>query len=373
MAQDEDFTERTMTLRVPPPAAEAAPREHVLIYALDGATRQAAIGPAGLVIGRQAPADLVIPLPDISRRHCRILLADDDAVLSDLGSTNGTRVGGMAIAGPTRLAEGATIQLGAFALRYERRARAELAEAAELDAELHRAAEYVRALLPPPLAEGPIHAAWHFVPSARLGGDAFGYQALDAEWFSGFVLDVSGHGVGSAMHAAAAANALRRRALPGVDFRDPEAVCAGLNALLPMEAHNGLLLTLWYFAYETATRRLRFASAGHHAGLLHLPGEAGPRMLAGRGPAIGMMETGRWPAGEIALPPGARLWLSSDGAFEIAPQGGPDWTLEHLAALLARLGPPGPARPELVYEAVRKAGGGAPLADDFPLVALTFG
>lgn len=371
MTADEDQAERTAILRAPPQLAEEA-RDHVLIVTLDGATRQVPLGPMGVVIGRQAPADLVIPLPEISRRHCRIALEGGVAKVTDLGSTNGTMVDGVRASEPMCLAEGATIQLGSVVVRYERRGRGELAEAAELDAELRRAGEYVQALLPAPLEHGPVLAAWHFVPCTRLGGDAFGYDTLADGWFTGFVLDVSGHGVGSAMHAAAVASTLRRRGLPGVDFRDPSAVLAGLNAMFPMEAHNGLMLTVWYFALELATRRLRFASAGHHAALLHLQGEAMPRALAARGPAIGMLAEGAWPSSEGTLPQGARLWLSSDGAFEIVAPGGEAWTLNHVAALLARVGPPGPPQPDRVYDAVRRAGGGTPLADDFSLVALTF-
>ncbi|MDE2333348.1 MAG: SpoIIE family protein phosphatase [Rhodospirillales bacterium] len=371
MAADEDQVERTVIRRALPPSGEAA-REHVLIVTLDGTTRQIPVGPAGVVVGRQPPAELVIAQPEISRRHCRIAVEGDAVVITDLGSTNGTLVDGARIAGPVRLAEGAAIQLGSVLVRYQRRGAAELAEAAELEAELQRAGDYVAALLPSPLEDGPVRAAWHFVPCARLGGDAFGYDWLDESWFSGFVLDVSGHGVGSAMHAAAVANTLRRRGLPGVDFRDPSAVMAGLNAMFPMEAHNGLMLTAWYFALELAPRRLRFASAGHHAGLLHLPGEALPQALPARGPAIGMLPAAVWPTSEAVLPPGARLWLSSDGAFEIVPPGGEAWTFDDMATLIARAGPPAPPQPDRIYAAVRRTGGGLPLADDFSLVALTF-
>jgi len=45
-----------------------------------------------------------------------------------------------------------------------------------------------------------LRAAWTFVPCADLGGDAFGYQR-DGDWFRAYSLDVSGHGVGSAMHS----------------------------------------------------------------------------------------------------------------------------------------------------------------------------
>ena len=41
-------------------------------------------------IGRGASCDLSVPVRDISRRHCRILLQGTQLLLEDLGSTNGT-------------------------------------------------------------------------------------------------------------------------------------------------------------------------------------------------------------------------------------------------------------------------------------------
>jgi diguanylate cyclase (GGDEF)-like protein len=45
---------------------------------------------AEYVIGRDPYCDIVVPLDDVSRRHCRLILKNGGAHLSDLGSTNGT-------------------------------------------------------------------------------------------------------------------------------------------------------------------------------------------------------------------------------------------------------------------------------------------
>jgi len=42
------------------------------------------------VIGRQYHCDLRIPLSNVSREHCEIVIDDDVATLRDLGSSNGT-------------------------------------------------------------------------------------------------------------------------------------------------------------------------------------------------------------------------------------------------------------------------------------------
>ena len=51
-------------------------------------------------------------------------------------------------------------------------------------------------LLPEPLTTGLVRAECRFVPSAQLGGDAFGYYWLDQSTFVFYLVDVSGHGAG---------------------------------------------------------------------------------------------------------------------------------------------------------------------------------
>ncbi len=354
--------------------AEAPPAQfgHFLNFSIDSTPLRAAIAPAGITIGRTAPADLAIASPEISRRHCRIECFGDDAILTDLGSTNGTYLDGQRLDRPTRLRSGATFRLGAFPIRYERRDLAEIAQEENHHADLKRAEDYVRAILPQPILEGPIRTEWCFVPSAKLGGDAFGYQFLSETIFSGFLLDVSGHGIGSAMHAANVANTLRRRALPGVDFRDPAAVAAGLNQVFPMEEHNGLMLTLWYFTYHLPSRQLRYCAAGHHPAFLVTPDQPEPASLWLRSPAIGMLPSGKWQMGGATLPPGAQLFIFSDGTFEILAPDGRQWQLEDLRQLMRQCAMPGIALTSAIYAAVRAAARPGPLDDDFSALLVTF-
>jgi serine phosphatase RsbU (regulator of sigma subunit) len=369
---DGDWSERTLTLRVPIPRAQALEIGHFLAFMQADELRRVPIGPSGLTIGRVAPCDLAIPAPDISRRHCRIDLDGDWAVLTDLGSTNGTFVGDQRVTEPTRLRNGSRLSIASVPVRYERRDQREVAQEADLAGELRRAAEYVRAILPQPLADGPVQTDWWFVPSSQLGGDAFGYQFLDADTFAGFVLDVSGHGIGSAMHAANVANTLRRRALPGVDFADPAQVAAGLNGVFPMEEHNGLMLTLWYFAYHVPTRVLRFCSAGHHPSFLVSPGATEPLPLWLRSPAIGMLPHANWAVGRAEIPPGSHMFVFSDGAFEIVAANGQQWVIEDLRRIMRGPEMAGLSEAQRLYQAVRAAARPGPLDDDFSVLTVRF-
>src|SRR5215468_8336293 len=94
--------------------------------------------------------------------------------------------------------------------------------------ELHEAERYVRAILPEPV-RAPFAVDWLFVPTTELGGDSFGYHWLDEAHFAFYLLDVCGHGIGSALLSVAANQTLRSRALPGIDFHDPAAVLTALN------------------------------------------------------------------------------------------------------------------------------------------------
>ena len=78
--------------------------------------------------------------------------------------------------------------------------------------EMKQAAHYVRSILPDKLNKGKIITNWRFIPSAELGGDSFGYHWLDDDHFAFYLLDVSGHGIGSALLSVSAMNALRSSA-----------------------------------------------------------------------------------------------------------------------------------------------------------------
>jgi hypothetical protein len=73
-----------------------------------------------VIIGRSAEASLVLSSDaTISRLHARISLSGGQVLISDLGSSHGTRVNGTLIRGPTRLRTGDLVQVGQTVMRYE--------------------------------------------------------------------------------------------------------------------------------------------------------------------------------------------------------------------------------------------------------------
>jgi pSer/pThr/pTyr-binding forkhead associated (FHA) protein len=288
------------------------------------------------VIGRTPPADLVLEGTTVSRRHCRLELHNGQLRLNDLGSTNGTFVNGVKLAQAATLEDGATIGVGAYRLRYHRRNQDETADADAMEQEWRDATKYVASILPKPINQGPVRANWYYRPSTRIGGDAFGYQMLDKRHFSLFLLDVSGHGTGAAMHAMTVAQVLRERVLPDVEFRDPAAVIAGLNARFQMARNNDLFFTIWYGVYDIVDRILIFAGGGHHAAYL-LPADNvawPPLPLTTQNPIVGMLPSPEFTAAEVEVPAGSTLHLFSDGVFEIIDRNGRQLGLEDVVPML---------------------------------------
>lgn len=82
------------------------------------ASKRTPLEPGETVIGRDPGAGLFIDDPSVSRRHARILVTDDEAVLEDLGSKNGTLLNDRKIDSPVRLSDAARIRIGVFALTF---------------------------------------------------------------------------------------------------------------------------------------------------------------------------------------------------------------------------------------------------------------
>ncbi|MDA0253661.1 MAG: fused response regulator/phosphatase [Planctomycetota bacterium] len=245
--------------------------------------------------------------------------------------------------------------------------------------DLATAATYVRSLLPPPQSLGSIRADWRFIPSAALGGDAFGYHDLDADTLAVYLLDVCGHGVGAALLSVSALNAIRSEALPQTDFHRPADVLAALNKAFPMERQNDMFFTAWYGVFDRPSRRLRWAGGGHPPALL-LPAGGGQRLLESEGPLIGAVEGLEFTADEVEVPPGSSLFVYSDGAFEISlPEGGM-WPFDAFVETLAEASagrrdqPAGAAGPlDVLLGRVRDLAGRADFHDDFSMLELVLG
>jgi hypothetical protein len=84
------------------------------------------VTPAGLRIGRTAPADVIVPGSAVSRAHCLVELSGDVLRVTDLNSTNGTFVDNKRIERSEILPVGAILRVGNVSFEHEVRTRAEM-------------------------------------------------------------------------------------------------------------------------------------------------------------------------------------------------------------------------------------------------------
>lgn len=334
--------------------------------------RRYIVSALGASIGRQPPADIVLADSEVSRVHCRLGLENGVLTVTDLNSTNGTFIDGTRIHGPTPMPVGAILRVGRQSLKHEWRTHREILLQDEFDRDIRKARSYVEAMLPPAIPQGPIRTDWLFEPCSQLGGDAFGYGALSDNRFLIYMVDVSGHGAGAAMHSVTVMNLLRQRAVPHADITDPAQVLTALNRMFPMDDHAGMYFSMWYGVYDAASRELIYATAGHHPAFLIPPERDQAVALRTRCGLIGVDSGTRYVSATARVPPGAFLYLFSDGVFEFVTKDGIEWGLNDFIPYLQRAPVPGMTESQRLFKDVRALAQPGALDDDFSLLVIAF-
>ncbi len=198
--------------------------------------------------------------------------------------------------------------------------------------DLEAAARVQRALLPalPPEVPGA-RFAWAFEPCSQLAGDYLNVFRLGDRHVGLCVLDVSGHGVASALLSVTLSQLLARVA-GGREVVPPAEVVARVGRELSSEAAAGHTFSLLYGVFALDAGEVRFVSAGH----------PGPVLLAGDRPSAKLEVTG-FPIGvgggeykeqSVTLGPGDRLVLYSDGLTGVRNVDGEHFGTRRLLATL---------------------------------------
>ncbi|HUG20060.1 MAG TPA: SpoIIE family protein phosphatase [Planctomycetaceae bacterium] len=167
--------------------------------------------------------------------------------------------------------------------------------------------------------------AWIYQPCDELAGDGLSIIPLGDDKFGLYVLDVSGHGVASALLSVTLSRLLSPPSEPssilirdgdrgGYDIAPPVEVATRLNQLFPFDPSIEQLTTMIYGILNTATGEFRYVSAGH-PGPVHLPYRADPVILESEGFPIGLANE-VYEERSVCLGAGDRLYLYSDGVPE---------------------------------------------------------
>jgi sigma-B regulation protein RsbU (phosphoserine phosphatase) len=167
--------------------------------------------------------------------------------------------------------------------------------------------------------------AWIYQPCDELAGDGLCIIPLSDGKFGLYVLDVSGHGVASALLSVTLSRLLSPPSEPSsilirdgdqdrLDIAPPTEVAARLNRLFPFDPAIEQLTTMIYGILNAATGEFRYVSAGH-PGPVHLPYRADPVILESEGFPIGLADE-VYEERSVCLGAGDRLYLYSDGVPE---------------------------------------------------------
>ena len=246
-----------------------------------------------------------------------------------------------------------------LAQRARRRLNSAQAQAAAATAELSRAAQIQRFLLPKNAAPLPgYQTAGACIPSKAVGGDFFDWYRIEDGL--GFTLgDVMGKGAGAGMIAATTRAVIRS----AKSSSDPvTALKLTQDCLATDLSQAGSFATLFHARLRASDGRILFSDAGHGLTLLIRTDGTWERLSSGNLP-VGLLPDSRWDSVETRLDPGDMIVSFSDGVLDLF-----DGTLAAVDEI-GKLAVSASSAKELV-ESVQRLAQGSSNADDITVLAV---
>lgn len=173
---------------------------------------------------------------------------------------------------------------------------------------------------------GPAKVSLLLRSSGHVGGDLVGFYPAGNERIGLFAIDVSGHGISSALMTARLAGyltsgspeynvALTRRADGSHAPLPPALVVETLNRLVLEELQTEHYFTLLLADLDLATGRVVMVQAGHPHPLIQRK-DGRLEALGQGGLPVGLIDTAGFDEFDCTLSPGDRLLILSDGVLE---------------------------------------------------------
>lgn len=163
-------------------------------------------------------------------------------------------------------------------------------------------------------------------PSGHVGGDLVGFFPINDDQFGVFSIDVSGHGVASALMTARLAAyltgstsdqnlAIARSADGSHTAKSPAEVAKALNTLMLEEMETDLYFTMILGHFDRQKGRFVMTQCGHpHPAIQRVDGSV--EYFGGGGLPIGLIPDASFDDFEIQITQGERIILLSDGVTE---------------------------------------------------------
>jgi sigma-B regulation protein RsbU (phosphoserine phosphatase) len=190
------------------------------------------------------------------------------------------------------------------------------------------------------------------------------------------LIDVSGHGVGAALLSASVINVIRSQSLPKTDFKDPVQVLNALNLAFPSDSNKDMFFTIWYGVFNTNSRELTYASAGHPPAILcdeNPSRNCHINLLKTPNFVVGGIEGTSYVKDKCIISEGNTLYIFSDGVYEVENSDGTNWHFNEFVNYLKKVKTDGQAVMDRLYDYVRHKGKSDNLEDDFTIVEVVFG
>ncbi len=251
----------------------------------------------------------------------------------------------------------------------------------EDEEELRSAAQIQQSLLPKNLPElSHFNVSCHFHPFEKIGGDLFNLRQVDEENLMLFLLDVSGHGISSAMVSVSVHQSLSlqtgqivKRSIdtpPYYRLLSPVEVMLELADEYPFERFE-MFFTIVYMLININTGQVSYCSAGHPPPIL-LRANGDVQRLATGGGLIGLPATGPFEQGELMLESGDRLFLYSDGLLDHTDAAGNCFGEKRLLQSLRRNGSSLNKSCQTAIDDMYNFRGKLPAQDDVSLLGIEF-
>ncbi len=218
---------------------------------------------------------------------------------------------------------------------------------ARMSRDLQAAAKIQESFLPREAPRIPgIDFAWVYRPCDELAGDGLNFIPFGDGLIGLYILDVSGHGVASALLSVTLSRLLSPPSDPSsilIRHREaghpfaltaPAEVAARLNRLFAFDSATAQFATMVYGILNAATGEFRYISAGH-PGPVHVPCGADPVILASQGFPIGLADE-VCEERLVRLGAGDRLYLYSDGVSEAMDASGQPFGNARLLELIGQ-------------------------------------
>ena len=237
-----------------------------------------------------------------------------------------------------------------------------------LRTDLQSATDYVSSLIPNAIDDELLKVSWEYHPSSHLSGDSFGYHWIDS-YFVFYLVDVSGHGVKSALQSVSVLNILRSESLRKTDFTKPQQVLKGLDKVFRVKEPDFLYFSIWYGCYSLITGFLTYAGAGHPPAVLLQNGEK--IMLRSKNKLIAGFDGVEFKSNRLKIKAPSTLYIYSDGAYEVKKDDGKMYTFGEMNDFLIRNANSDDDELKMLYNHVRNINARQKLKDDFSIIKIT--